>query len=192
MMWSAAFWAFKCSANTFGSGWPKFTWSFLRSLFSVVLSSRYLGPWIAVVGRCCLLRGTHSSHPTRISPVVRCMQTVCLMVFRSRSGSWRGIWNLSVPRHTQITWTFICGTNCRTCCATAWEASTCKLPTRGAKLSMVRKTSRQSSDSGVGTVFGTEVCKFGLQTSGILTAGKGVILDAGLFGWDLRFQRTGR
>ena len=55
-IWGEAFWAFKCSANTFGSGWPKLVWSFFKSDLSWGSKSRNLGPWIEIGG------GAHPSN----------------------------------------------------------------------------------------------------------------------------------
>ena len=55
-IWGEAFWAFKCSANTFGSGWPKLVWSFFKSDLSWGSKSRNLGPWMEIGG------GAHPSN----------------------------------------------------------------------------------------------------------------------------------
>ena len=64
-MWGEAFWAWRCSARTFGSGWPRFLCSFTKSCFSWVSKLRKAGPCSGTGG------GAQPSHQLEL-PVCLC------------------------------------------------------------------------------------------------------------------------
>ena len=82
----AACCAFKCSAKTFGFGWPRFWWSFFKAVFSWFDRSRNLGPWISIGG------GAQPSH-------------ICFDGSRkARQTGWAGLSGQGSPTFSAGTW----------------------------------------------------------------------------------------